>query len=84
LHEGNLVLDLGGEDWLPLYPFIVPMACSNCKVGATYFIDAWDRKRHTARMKSFERGRTISDSEISNSLAEWESNDEANDYPSSR
>lgn len=75
LHEaprkGNLYLDLGGEDWIPLYPFIVPITCPDCNTTETYFIDAWDRKRNMARMKSFERGHTVSSSEVSDSLAEW-------------
>ncbi|CAA9461950.1 MAG: FIG00641605: hypothetical protein [uncultured Rubrobacteraceae bacterium] len=75
LHEGlredELFLELGGGDWLPLYPFIVPMTCPRCKVAETYFIDAWDRKKNTARMKSFERGHTMSNPEVSDSLSGW-------------
>jgi hypothetical protein len=76
--RGDLFLDLSDVNWVPLYPFIVPMTCSHCKVGETYFIDAWDRKRSTARMKSFERGHTMSDPGISGFLARWRNLDKAN------
>ena len=67
----DLFLDLGGGDKVPLYPFIVPMICTKCDAGETYFIDAWDRKRNIARMKSFERGHTMNDPKISESLARF-------------
>lgn len=72
LREGGPFLGLGGGNWLPLYPFTVPATCPRCKVTETYFIDAWDRKKNTARMKSFERGHTISSEGVSESLSEWE------------
>ncbi len=77
LREGGLFLDLGGEDWVPLYPFIVLTTCLDCEARETYFIDAWDRRKNTARMKSFEHGHTTSNSEVSDSLAEWETTGEA-------
>ncbi len=75
--KGGLYLDPGSEDWTPLYPFVVLTACPDCEVEETYFIDAWDRRKNTARMKSFEHGHTTSNSEVSDSLAEWETADEA-------
>jgi hypothetical protein len=52
--QGELFLDPGSGDWCSLYPFIVPMICPRCEEVETYFIDAWDRKKNTARLKSFE------------------------------
>ena len=64
-------------NWISLYPFIVPITCSRCQVEETYLIDAWDRKKNTARMKSFERGHTMNDPGVSEALAEWENTDKA-------
>lgn len=73
LPEGDLYLDLGNESWVSLYPFIVTMNCAHCKAKETYFIDMWDQRRGTARMKSFERGHTMSNPEVSDALARWRS-----------
>jgi hypothetical protein len=67
----GLFLDLGDGNRVSLYPFIVPGICAKCDARETYFIDAWDRKRHIVRMKSFECVHTIDDSEVSDSLAPW-------------
>ena len=80
-HGGDPFLDLGDENWVSLYPFIMPTTCSDCNIRETYFIDSWDRRRNTARMKSFERGHTISKPEVSDSLAEWETADQASALP---
>ncbi len=64
-------LDLGGNERLSLYPFIVPMTCPACETEEVFFVEAWDRRRNAARMKSFEKGHTITDSGISDSLSEW-------------
>jgi hypothetical protein len=69
LPEGDLYLDLGNQSWVSLYPFVITMNCAHCKVKETYFIDTWDQRRGTARMKSFERGHTMSNSEVSDALA---------------
>lgn len=71
LRKGDLYLDLDGRNWVPLYPFIVPMTCSHCKTRETYFIDLWDPRRGTARMKSFERGHTMSNTAVAEALAQW-------------
>jgi hypothetical protein len=82
--KGYLFLDLGGNK-VPLYPFIVPMNCPRCNDREIYFIDAWDQRRNVARMKSFERGHTMSDSSISDALSAWVNADRANEsYPNSR
>ena len=66
--EGRLFLDVGSGNRIPLYPFIVSRICPHCNAGETYFIEAWDRKRNLARMKSFERGHTMNDSGVSDAL----------------
>lgn len=74
LPRGDLYLDLGHQSWVPLFPFVVTMNCSHCKAKETYFIDMWDKRRGIAQMKSFERGHTMSNQEVSDALAEWERN----------
>lgn len=71
LPRGDLFLDLDGRNWVPLYPFIVPMTCLHCKARETYFVDLWDTRRGMARMKSFERGHTTNNTNVSEHLAEW-------------
>lgn len=73
LPRGDLFLDLGEQGWVPLFPFLTTMTCSHCKVRETYFVDAWDTRRGTARMKSFERGHTMLNREVSEALTEWAS-----------
>ncbi len=73
LRKGDLFLELDGRNWVTLYPFIVPMMCSHCKARETYFIDLWDPRRGTARMKSFERGHTMSNTAVAEALAKWNS-----------
>lgn len=67
----GLFLDLGGENWVPLYPFILPTASSDGEVREICFIDAWDTKKGVARIKSFERGGTIFNGEVAAALAKW-------------
>ena len=67
----DLFLELGGDERLPLHPFIVSMTCPDCETEEVYFVDAWDRRRSTARMKSFEKGHTVTDPDISDSLSGW-------------
>ncbi len=69
---GGLFVDPGDGSHVPLYPFMVPITCPECETDETYFIDAWDRKRDVARMKSFEKGHTVGDPGISGSLSGWE------------
>lgn len=73
LHKGDLFLDAGRQEWVPLYPFINAITCSNCKTRETYFIDKWDKG--TAHVKSFERGHTESCREIAEELVNWGSNE---------
>lgn len=67
--RGDLLMDLGNRRWMSLHPFIATMNCPHCKVRETYFIDIWDKRRSVAKMKSFERGHTEDDAEISGSLS---------------
>lgn len=69
--RGGVFLELDGGNWIPLYPFIVPMTCPNCESEEVYFIDAWDQRKNTARLKSFERGHTMNNAEVSEALSEW-------------
>ncbi|MEG5001450.1 type I restriction enzyme HsdR N-terminal domain-containing protein [Microcoleus sp. B4-D4] len=73
LHKGDLFLDAGRQEWVPLYPFINAIACSSCKTRETYFVDKWDNG--IAYTKSFERGHTESCGQIAEGLADWGSNE---------
>lgn len=70
--EDELFLDLGDETWVSLYPFIVPGSRLGSTTTETYFIDSWDTKRGSVRLKSFERGHTAVDPAISTALVGWE------------
>jgi hypothetical protein len=69
--EGELYLDPGDGGWVSLYPFIVPAACLNREGTETYFVDGWDTKKGTARMKSFESGGTVHSREVAEALEGW-------------
>ena len=62
---------LDGGDRLPLYPFVSSATCSDCGTDETYFIDAWDTRKGTARLKSFERGHTRSNPGVAAGLSGW-------------
>jgi hypothetical protein len=66
--KDELYLDLGDNNWVSLYPFVVPGTCLGSETAQTYFIDAWDAKKWSARLKSFQRGHTLTDSGVSGSL----------------
>lgn len=74
LPRGDLFLEPSQQDWVPLFPFMTSMTCSHCKARETYFIDSWDTRRGTARMKSFERGHTMLNKEVAEALLEWSDN----------
>lgn len=69
LPRGDLVLDLGDENWVQLYPFVVASNCPHCRYRETYFIDRWNDRKNTTLMKSFERGHTEERRDISDTLA---------------
>ncbi len=71
LPRGDLFLDLGQQNWIPLYPFINAMNCPRCKFKEIYFIDGWDRKKSRVWLKSFERGHTEESYEIPKALKYW-------------
>ena len=56
LPRGDLFLDLGHQNWIQLYPFVIALNCLRCQHRETYFIDRWDYREGTASVKSFERG----------------------------
>ncbi len=67
--NGELLLDLGDQNWVPLYPFIIASNCPHCRYRETYFIDRWNDRESTSLMKSFERGHLEERSDVSESLA---------------
>jgi hypothetical protein len=69
LPRGDLVLDLGHENWAQLYPFIVASNCPTCRYRETYFIEQWNDRKGMVDLKSFERGHTEEQKEISVALA---------------
>jgi hypothetical protein len=78
LPRGDLVLDLGSQNWESLYPFIVASNCPRCQYRETYFIDRWNASKGTNLMKSFERGHTEERGDISESLTILASEQQAN------
>jgi hypothetical protein len=54
----KLYLELGTDQWMPLYPVISVEYCPSCKAHETYFIDRWDGSEQYVELKSFERGHT--------------------------
>ena len=67
---GHFFLE-AGDARFPLYPFITSARCPQCGNVETYFVDAWDTRKGTARLKSFEKGHTIDAPEVSDALARW-------------
>ena len=70
LPRGDMVLDLGDDNWAQLYPFVVASNCHHCRYRETYFIDRWDDRKGTVLMKSFERGHAEEKREIAGVLAD--------------
>ncbi len=64
-------LETGDGGRLALYPFLVSGTTLGRDGGETYFVDAWDTRKGTARMKGFERGETANDPGISGALSGW-------------
>ncbi len=56
---------------LPLWPFLVSGTTLGRDATETYFVDAWDTRKGTARMKSFERGHTTNSAEVAQALSDW-------------
>ena len=71
--ETDLSLETGEGGRLPLRPFLVSGTTLGRDSEETYFVDAWDTRKGTARMKSFERGHTINSAEMAQALEEWTS-----------
>jgi hypothetical protein len=68
LPRGDIFLDLGNQNWVPLYPFIIASNCPRCRYKETYFVDRWNDREDTALMKSFERGHTEDRDDVSEFL----------------
>jgi len=66
--RGDLLLDLGDQNWVQLYPFVVASNCPHCRYRETYFVDRWNDRKGTTLMKSFKRGHTEERSDISDTL----------------
>jgi len=69
LPKGDLFIDLGGENWVPLHPFVSVKVCPNCRTREIYFIDKWEDGR--IKLKSFERGHTERDPGMVQDLEVW-------------
>ena len=67
----DLCLKTGEGGRLPLWPFLVSGATLGCDGEEIYFVDAWDTKKGTARMKSFEQGHTTNSTEVAQALSDW-------------
>jgi hypothetical protein len=67
----DLYVQIEEGQWKSLFPFLTVHNCPRCKYRETYFIDRWNRSTGTAVLKSFERGHTLEDTEIAESLAKW-------------
>ena len=71
LPRSDIFLDLCNQPWVPMYPFVAAANCPRCLHRETYFIDRWDDRKGITLMKSFERGHTVNDSEVSDALARF-------------
>jgi hypothetical protein len=69
LPRGDLFIDLGGENWVPLYPFVSVKVCPSCRTREIYFIDKWENGR--IKLKSFERGHVEWDPNMVQDLEAW-------------
>ena len=66
-----LYFETGEGGHLPLWPLVVSGSTLGCGGVESYFVDAWDTRKGTARMKSFERGHTIDSAEVAQALSDW-------------
>lgn len=67
----DLYLNTGEDGRLPLWPFLVSGTTWGCGGEKIYFVDAWDTRKGTARLKSFERGHTMNSAEVAQALSDW-------------
>lgn len=68
LHKGDLYVEVGPNNWLPLFPFLSVNSCPACKVREVFFIDSWAEARTIARLKSFDRGHTFDSDDVAAEL----------------
>ena len=76
LMKNDLYIEMGADDWIPLYPFLVPRNCPQCKTREIYFVDKWQGRVGPATLKSFERGHTEEESGVGLALADWQPHSE--------
>jgi len=70
LKKNDLYIQIAHDSFISLFPFVTVQFCPHCKTRETFFIDRWDGEK--ARLKSFERGHTLDNSEIGNALSDWQ------------
>ena len=68
LPRGDLYLEMGSQEWIPLFPFMVSLNCPHCRNRETYFIDQWDVGKNIAYLQSFERNHTESSKAVAEGL----------------
>jgi hypothetical protein len=68
LPRRDILLDLGNQNWVPFYPFIIASNCPRCRYRETYFVDRWNDREDTALMKCFEREHTEDRDDVSEFL----------------
>ena len=52
-------------------PLLQDSSPPTSETEAVYFVNAWAQRRNAARAKSFEKGHTITDPGIADSLSGW-------------
>lgn len=66
--KGQMIINAGASNWLPLYPFISQDICPKCGSMEIFLLDKWKFDKNSMQLRSFERGHTQQSSEISDSL----------------
>lgn len=69
LKKGDLYIQIGPGNLVPLFPFITAQNCPMCKTREIYFIDRCDsRPGKKTILKSFERGHVEENEEVAEAL----------------
>lgn len=69
LKKGDLYIQTGVGNLVPLFPFITAQNCPTCNTREIYFIDRYDsRPGKKTILKSFERGHTEENEEVAEAL----------------
>ena len=72
LTKNDLFIEVESDRWAPLFPFIVPRTCPQCKLREIYFVDKWQGKDRPALLKSFEQGHTVENGEVGRAFEAWQ------------